>query len=164
MKGSDGILLSFHVQTRQVTTLFATQIISQFKNRESDPGVFFSSFKTIFMKRTLMLIALLFGITAASNAQSTYPIEDTVAAVAPHMPSISRYTGSSNCWHGLTYNYTLSSHNAILAWALSYPWEADDYKASIGRYIAATNLSTLSSGEADLYHDLRAAHMMVVDR
>lgn len=111
-----------------------------------------------------MLFLLLFGITAASNAQSTYPIEDTVTAVAPHMPALSRYTGSGACWHGLTYNYTFTSRDAILAWALAYPWEADGYKASLSRYFAATTFSSLSSGEADLYHDLKAAHMMVIDR
>lgn len=111
-----------------------------------------------------MLIALLFGITAASKAQSTYPIEDTVAAVAPHMPSMARYTGSGSCWHGLTYNYTFTCRDAVLAWALAYPWEADGYKAAIDRYIASTTVSSLSTGEADLYHDLRAAHMIVVDR
>ena len=116
------------------------------------------------MKRTLMLITLLLGITVASKAQSTYPIEDTVTTVASHMPAITRYTGSGACWHGLTYNYTFTSRDAILAWALAYPWEADGFRASLNRYFSSTTFSALSSGEAELYHDLKAAHMIVIDR
>jgi hypothetical protein len=116
------------------------------------------------MKRTLMLIGLFFTTAAASNAQSAYPVQDTVSAVAPHMPSLTRYSGSSNCWHGLSYNYTLTSRDSILSWAIAYPWEATGFTTSIGSYLTANDVTTLSTGEAEVYRDLKAAHMMVIDR
>jgi hypothetical protein len=116
------------------------------------------------MKNTLMLLALFLSMAVAGNAQSTYPVQDTVAAVAPHIPSMTRYSGSGTCWHGITYNYTTGCRDSVMAWILAYPWEATGFQTSIGVYLSANNVSTLSSGEAEVYRDLKAAHMMVIDR
>ena len=110
----------------------------------------------------LFVLLILFGVR--SNAQSTYPIQDTVANVAPHIPSVSRYSGSGPEWHGEHYSYTMASQDDILAWVAAYPAEAAGFQRSIGSYLGSTDVTAISTGEAEVYYDLKAAWMMVVQK
>jgi hypothetical protein len=114
------------------------------------------------MKKTLMLIALTLTIAITSNAQSTYPIQDTLASVAPHLPAVYRYTGTGKPWYnGLESTYTHASQDTVDAWIAAYPVEATVCKVKINNYLIATDPTTLSSDEAELYKDLHAIWLMI---
>jgi len=118
------------------------------------------------MKKTLLLFALFVTIAIASKAQSAYPLQDTIAAVAPHVPAVHRWNdGDGKKWYSFDdIVYTHASSDTVNEWITAYPTEAEDFYNTIGLYLNSTDVSTLSGGEVNLYRDAQAVWLIIHGR
>jgi hypothetical protein len=114
------------------------------------------------MKKTTMLIVLLVVMTVAAKAQSIAQIQDTISAVAPHLPAVHRWTtADGKKWHGLNSTFTHETQDTVVNWIAVYPSEANDYFAKVGVFLNTTDPATLSTTDAEKYYDIHAIWIMI---
>ena len=114
------------------------------------------------MKGSMTIITLLLIAASAFAQAPRAPIQDSVAAVAPHLPAIVRYDGVGAEFHGDKYSYKRECQASVAQWAKDYPEEVAKFKDVAGAYINGANVETLSSSEAEVYYDLKAQWYMVI--
>ena len=113
-----------------------------------------------------MLIALLLGYTVATKAQSVADIQDTIAAYAPHVPALNRWTEANGkvFWGLGDTRFTHESQDSVISWIVNYPTESNDYYAKIGRWLGVIGVieaSGLSDADKDKYYDIEAVWIMI---
>jgi len=113
------------------------------------------------MKKTITFIALFTIMAATSNAQSASEMRNTVANVAPSIPTLAQYSGSGQAWRSGKNTYTMESREKVQAWIKAYPKEALDFKTSMLPYLSKTDVTKLSKEDADEYYSLKAIWLAV---
>ena len=131
------------------------------------------------------LLAILFGSITSANAAIDYSgnivvlnnipaitsitgtdtssldIEDTIASVASHIPSVVRHSGSGKIYYTDKYEYTNACHLATLKWVKNYPAEAKAFHNAVTKFLEDTDVSKLSTTQAEKYYDIQAQWLMV---
>ena len=116
------------------------------------------------MKKTLLLFMLFLTIGIAGFAQSMAEHRAALNALAPHKPTVHRWTaGDGKKWHdGVVVQYTQTTQDTAKLWIISYPDEAHDYKHYFEEHFDELVPPVgLSPDDADIYWDLHAIWMMI---
>lgn len=98
---------------------------------------------------------------ACLSDTSKLDIQDSIKAVASHIPAVERYNGSGKIFYTDQYEYTNNCHEKTLKWINDYPSEAAAFYKVVSTFLESTDVSGLSSTQFAIYQDIRAQWLMV---